>query len=125
MSCPACASDNVYTRYTAPPSYECQACKHTWRSLGSAIRILSEEEGRKLRPKLYEHFRPRVALQKAELQYLQASGWILYCGVAPECMGHPLHTGEGNKNLMTIDAAVLRQKAQDDENERRTRERTG
>jgi hypothetical protein len=52
--CPHCGGESDGSHmYSAPPQTQCRDCGKRW-SFGKGIEMLSEEEGRKKRPELYE-----------------------------------------------------------------------
>jgi RecJ-like exonuclease len=52
--CPHCGGESDGSHmYSAPPQTRCRDCGKRW-SFGKGIEVLSEEEGRKRRPELYE-----------------------------------------------------------------------
>ena len=56
MNCPECGGTDLNVFYTAPLVYECKNCGVEFMDPDEApaVRVLTAEEGKKLRPELYK-----------------------------------------------------------------------
>lgn len=92
--CPECGYEgsNFSVKYAAPLLYECPLCKshHTDPNDGSAIRVLSGEEGIKARPEMYsEEDKARIRKQAKEHNNLTKRISEATKNLCPSCGGNP------------------------------------
>ncbi len=65
--CPGCRGTNFMVNYSCPLSYECRTCGHTWSEPGPGIRVVSEEESRRVHPKLWAVIDAERAAERGHL----------------------------------------------------------